>query len=529
MIGENPNLIGIDIGSSTLKVVGLRLGKYPALSFYSIANLPEGHDEKTIAEAIQKTLRENNVSARDTVLTFTDESIVIRRIELPHMARDEIVDALKWQAKNLIHYDVDKAVIDFELLGETQKEDGSKIMDLLVVIASRDEIDKKVKILKESNLDAVSITVSPFALENILKIDQDIDSSKSISIIDIGHKKTEVSIFRGKALEFVRYIPVGSGNITEAMTGSIALEDGSVELSKDEAEKLKMRLGISYEEEALERGITSRQILSLMRPILERLSKEITRSADYYIQEYGREAVSLVYLVGGGSLLKNLDRFLSEESNAQVKLMELPKSIDASKAHLKSEDISALVPLISAVLGYKKCPNLLPHEYRQEKIEFIEKISLRMIAIILGVILLPSFLFLKLRVNDYSDRLKNAVIQETILDQIKDLQNRVVERSAFLNQAKMSEIPLEYVMKELSIIIPPNCVFDSLSVDQKGKALDMKGIIYEPRGLAEGILTEFMESLERSRYFKDAQLAFIQDTTTGKGPSASFEISCLLE
>ncbi|MBI5144443.1 MAG: rod shape-determining protein, partial [Candidatus Omnitrophica bacterium] len=330
-------------------------------------------------------------------------------------------------------------------------------------------------------------------------------------------------------LEFVRYIPVGSGNITEAMTGSLTLENGSMELTKDEAEKLKMRLGISYEDEIVDKGITSRQILSLMRSTLERLSKEIKRSMDYYTQEYGAEPISAVYLIGGGALLKNLDRFLSEELNIQVKLLELPRSVDISKAHLNNKDSASLIPLISAVLGYKKCLNLLPHEYRQEKIEFIEKISLRMIAIIMGLILLASFLFIKFRAEDYKNRLKNATLQKTILDQIKDLQDRVVERSAFLSQARMSDIPLEYIMKELSIIIPPNVVLNSLGVNQKSKTLDVKGIIYEPRGLAEGILTKFMEAMERSRYFKDAQLASVQDATIGREPSSSFEMSCLLE
>lgn len=529
MIAQNPYLLGIDIGSSTLKIVCTRTGRSPVLSFYSVTRLPENYSEAAIVESIQKTLKENKSCARDAVLTFTDESLIIRRLMLPHVARDEIIDALKWQAKDLVHYDVDKAVIDFELLGETEKEDGSKVMDLLVVIASRDEIDKKVKVLKEAGLNAVSITVSPFALKNLLKMDQDIELSKNIVIIDIGYKKTELSIFKNKAIEFVRYIAVGSGNITEAMTGSLTLGNGSMALSRDEAEKLKLRLGISYEDEVVDRGITSRQILSLMRSSLERLAKEIKRSMDYYTQEYGTAPIDSVYLIGGGALLKNMDRFLSEELNVQVKLIGLPRAIDVSKVRLTATDLSPLIPLISAVLGYKKCPNLLPSEYRQEKIEFIEKISLRMTAIIVGIVLLASFLFIKFKVGDYTSRLRNAVIQKNILDQIKYLQDRVVERSAFLSQARMSEIPLEYIMKELSRIIPQNCVLDNLSVDQKTKTLEMKGVIYEARGTAEEVLTKFMEALERSRYFKDAQLTSVQGRTTGREASSNFEMSCLLE
>src|SRR3989338_2189785 len=141
-----------------------------------------------------------------------------------------------------------------------------------------------------------------------------------------------------------------------------------------------------------------------MRPILERFSKEIRRSIDYYIQEYGREDIKDVYLVGAGSRLKNLDRYLSEELNIPVKKMTLPKSIGASDINLTDEDSVAVISLIGAVLGYKEPFGLLPHEYKVEKIEFIEKVSLRMIAIFLGFALLVSFLFIKLRIDDYNER-----------------------------------------------------------------------------------------------------------------------------
>lgn len=522
-------IVGIDIGISSVKVVGMRMGKAPSVWFYSIADLPENCGERYVTEAIQKILKERNFPSRDAVLTFTDESITIRRIELPRMTDDEILDALRWQAKDIIHFDIDKASLDFKILGEVQREDGSKFTELLFVAASKEVIDKKIQILKAANLNVISIYVSPFGLENVVKINDDIKPSGTMLAIDFGYAKTEISVFKNNTLEFVRTVPIGSEQLSEAIAAaSVSTEKGDIQLSEEEAEDVKIRLGIPYEETALERGITSVQILSLMRPILERFSKEIRRSIEYYIQEYGRDDIKEVYLVGTGSRLKNLDRYLSEELNIPVKKMTLPKSIDTSDINLTDEDSVALISLIGAILGYGEPGGLLPHEYRVEKIEFIEKVSLRMMAIFLGFALLVSFLFIKLRIDDYNERLKQTQLQKGALSHIKELQDKLAERRAFLTQAQMSEISTEYMMKELSNIIPPNVVLDWLSINQKGKTLDMKGVFYGPRPSAEGTLTKFMEGLERSRYFKDAQLTSVQ-AQTGKEDASGFEITCSLE
>ncbi len=528
--GMGSHIIGIDIGNATLKIALLKMSQAPSLSFYSIMDISKDSSDKYIAQLIQKTLSDKGTSAKDAVLTFSDESITIRRMELPQMAPGEILDAVKWQIRDLVHFDLEKICIDFELLGETQKDDGSKVMELLVVVASKEVVDKKVQLLKNAGLNVISINIAPFAIENVIKLSEEIDPSNTVMLVDVGRNKTEMSIFKNKTLEFVRFIPVGSENITDAMTANLTLENGTkVELTRDEAENIKTKVGIPYEETMLEKGIASIQILSLMRPVLEWLSKEIRRSIEYYVQEYGGENTASIYLVGGGARLKNLDVYLSEELKAPVKKMFLPTSIDSSKANLKPEDSASLVSLVGAVLGYRGHLNLLPHEYKMEKVEFIEKISLRMIAVIMAVVLLFSFLIIKFRIADYKYRLKNIIFQKSILYQVKDLQDRVSERMVLLNKLKQSTISLERVMKELSNIIPQNVVLESLNISEKNKSLDMKGLVYGPRNSAEEILTKFTEALERTRYFKDAQSSSIQDRTTGSEEMSSFDITCTLE
>lgn len=526
----NPNLVGVEIGAYSLKMAGMRLDKKkPSVLFCCTIPFSKEYNQDSITEEIKKALAENKFSSKNVVLSFSDDSALFRRVELPYMPQGEILDALRWKAKEMVYFDIQSAAIGFELLGEIQKEDGSRIVDLLFVAVSKEVIDKKIKIVKDAGLNVISINMPPFGLENILKLDQEIEPSKLAMIVDVGHSKTEVSMFRNKTLEFVRSIPAGARNILEMMQGRIATDKGEIVLSEKEAEDIKNRFGISYEEVMLENGMSSRQTLSLMRPILEQLSKEVRRSIDYYIQEFDNEEVAVGYLVGGGSKLKNLDRYFSEELNIPFKKMTVPTAIDISRINLDKEDQVSYISLIGMMLGCKGELNLLPHEYATEGIEFVEKISLRVTAIIVAIILLGSFLFIKFRVEDYSRRLLNIPMQKNIILQVKDLQERVTARQAFSERAQVSQVPVEYIMKELSNVVPSGIILETLNIDQRSKSIDFKGMVYGPRGAAQEVLTRFMEDLERSKYFKDAQLSSIQGSKIDNEEVSIFEISSSLE
>lgn len=525
------HIIGIDLGRSSIKIAGIKMKQPPAMSFYSVTDLTEGYNETSASETIKNVLKDNGIYSKDAVLIFTDESVIFRRAELPHMPAGEILEALRWKEKEAIPFDIKDAAIGFEILEEIRRDDGSKFMELIFVATVKDVMNKKIELLKACGLSVLAVNMSPFGIENLIKIDGSIDVSKIIMVVDVGYRRTEFSIFRNKTLEFVRSIPIGSHNITEAIAaGDLLTEAGDeVKFSKTEAEKIKRDIGIAYEEVMLSKGVTSTQVISLMRPVLEQLSKEARRSTEYFLQEYGSENdIVEAYITGGGSRMKNLDRYLTEELGMAVKRMNLPDIINTAQVIVKDEDRAVISPLVGSVLGYQRRANLLPHEYRMEKVEFIEKISLRMITVIVAVLLAVSFLFIKFRVDDYKNRLKTIPYQKNVLSSVKDLQDRVNERENLETRIEMSEVKIERIMKDLSNLIPQGVMLKNLSID-KGKMLNMKGVFYGPRASAEGVLTKFMESLEKSINFRDAQLSSVQAATDTKEEASNFDINCSLE
>lgn len=524
-------IVGVEIGNAALKLVGVRISATnPTLTFYALIPLPENCGDAYIADTIEKVLKEHSVASKDFVLALSGDSLIMRRIELPHMAHSEIPDALKWQIKDLAHFEAENASFTFKIMGEEHREDGSRVIEVLFAAASREATDKSIDIMRRVGMTAVSMNALAFGLEEIIKIHEDAEFQKTVMIVDIGYSKTDVSIFKNKSLEFVREIPVGCGDLAKALRNGIVTQTKRTELSIEGAIDIMERIGVPYEEFTPEDGLTSAQVLVFMRPILERLTKEIKRSFNYYAEEYDERVLSAVYTLGAGTKVKNLRRYITEELNVPVAEMTIPKVINTEHANIKKEDESMIVSLIGVVLGYKRSAHLLPHEYRMEKAEFIEKISLRVVAIITTAILLVSFFFIKLRVDNYDYRLKNLRFQKSILGQVKDLQDRVEEKENLFNSIKKSSFAFDEVMKELSAIIPRDVVLTSMTIGKNSKSLEMSGVVYGPRGIGEATLTRFMEQLEKSGYFKEAELTSVQSgKSSSKEDMATFSISCLLE
>ena len=521
-------VVGIDIGSYAIKIAGLRPGPKLKLLFHSIINIPEKPDMEFLTDAISRVLKKYNAARSDIFLTISDESVNIRRLELPSMPHAELLSALKWQIKDRLAIDTEKALLDYKQLHELHKGDGSKMAEIILVAASGEAVERKMAVFKKMNMNIASINVSPFSLENILSYIGDEARGKTILVVDCGHAKTDISVYKDAALQFVRTISIASSDITNAIRGPVMIGAEKKEFTPEEAEKMKREVGIPYEPMRLENGVTSIQAI---RGTLERFSKEIKRSIEYYTSEVvSGEAITAVYLTGGGASLKNLDKYLNEELNMPVNRLEMPRAIDTADQAVSREDALSIMAAIGSGLNTSRKVNLLPQEYMARKVELMERISLRVLSLIAVSILGFSYLAIKLQVDDYARRTKGAVMHRDILAQVQVLNEKIGEREKLSGIMSSGETDISSIMKMLSNLVPKAIVLESLRLDTGAKDLDISGSVRQGGVEAQATLTGFMEELEMSVYFKEAQLSRVEEKGAGaEGSGAYFNINCQLE
>lgn len=177
-------------------------------------------------------------------------------------------------------------------------------------------------------------------------------------IIDIGGGTAEVAVISLGGIVVSRSLRVAGDRLNEDII-KYSREEFNLLVGERTAEDIKIAIGSAYPlEEPLEAMIRGRDILtglpkeillndSHIRKALSRSIKTIVNAVKSTIEETPPELVADImhrgiYLVGGGSLLRGLDKLLAEQTEMPVKLVEDPLTAVVRGSGMVLEDIDSL-------------------------------------------------------------------------------------------------------------------------------------------------------------------------------------------
>lgn len=491
-------LSGLGLKPTSGNIIGLDL----SAKYFRAARVKKGVKEIPLKDTIVKEISHlkdlaslMNIDPDEQIsINFTGEALTIKRVSLPFMPVEEIEEALKWELKEQLHIDIDEMEIKFNILGEKKEEDGSKKIDLIAVVYDERDVEKKVKEIKNIGLNVQNVIPSEFALASYLNHLNLVSPEDVVAIVNIGNIATTISVIENKKVSFTRYVAMGGDTITEAMTGTLVSDKGKIELSKEEAEKIKREQGIS--EDA--------RIFSMMRPVLERLLTQIKRSVEYCESQFGSGPVRKIILAGGGARLKGLKEYMSKEMDIEV-LEPLPEIAEAIGLGLSS---GAEV-------------NMLPEKFKEEKGRELKKVSLRMISITLGLIFLFSYGLLIAKSINLKREVRIHRMHLDTLQDIRSIKDKMIMFSSTINAISSETINTGEIMRELSNTIAPFVILDRLVIKDTLPNIKMTGVI-----LREAELSEFMSGLEGSPLFEKVKLVFSEKSEDYSTGALDFEIEC---
>src|SRR4030042_2092627 len=166
-------IIGLDIGSHSIKLVGLKMtSKGPFLTRIGMKEIPPGGDKEdinTFSETLKTLLEEMGLKTKKVNLVVSGSGVHIKRISIPSLPRAELKEAVRWEIKDHLPFPVETAQIDFNILNE-YGEDNVKKLDLITVACPKNLIDRTLSIVKGAGLEPVHLDVGPFALWNTLSV-----------------------------------------------------------------------------------------------------------------------------------------------------------------------------------------------------------------------------------------------------------------------------------------------------------------------------------------------------------------------
>ena len=141
--------LGIDIGASSVKLCQLRATKQGfALMSFGLVPLPSEAvvdgalmNSPRIVEAIQELVAAHKIKHKQVAISVSGHSVIIKKIPLPQMSREELEESIQWEAEQFIPFDINDVNIDVQIVNPKSAQQGQ--MDVVLVAAKKAAIDAR--------------------------------------------------------------------------------------------------------------------------------------------------------------------------------------------------------------------------------------------------------------------------------------------------------------------------------------------------------------------------------------------------
>lgn len=345
LFGKSKSLVGLDIGSSSVKLVELKPVSKGEFS-WKLVNLGVAQlapevivdgsimDSTVVVDAIQQLFRENKVKTSDVAIAVSGHSVIIKKITMAYMSEEELAESIRWEAESYIPFDIDDVQMDYQVLDEADRGDGN--MDVLLVAAKKEKVSEYVSVVQQSGKSPVVVDVDSFALQNALTSNYELSDLQVTALINIGASVMNINIMQGRSTVFWRDISFGGNVYTDAIQKDLGVDFDSAEI---------LKRGESVD------GIDFEQVIPVLSSVTQDLGVEVQKTFDFFKATAGSDKIDRIMLTGGCSKILNLDSFLADRFDAQVELLNPFQNISYNEKQFNSQVIHDLRASAAIAVG----------------------------------------------------------------------------------------------------------------------------------------------------------------------------------
>lgn len=322
------SVIGVDIGSSSVKIVQLRkkkgravletygelaLGPYAGLAVGQATVLPADK----LAEAIKDVIKEANVTSVSAGVSIPFKSSLVSLIELPKVEPKQLQEMIPLEARKYIPVPVSEVTMDWWIIPtaeandldfiESVDEENNQIkaqeqkVQVLVVSIHNDILSTYTSIVKGAQLNTTFFEIEMFSSTRALLAGETVP----VMIFDMGASSTKVYILEKGIVKYSHIINKGSQDITLSVSKGLGV-------TFDRAEHIKRNLGSSTPAE-------EKNVYEIISLTMDYIFSEANSVVLNYQRRFNK-AIGKVILTGGGSAMKGVLELAKANFQTEVEM-----------------------------------------------------------------------------------------------------------------------------------------------------------------------------------------------------------------
>lgn len=321
-MARNAGVWGIDIGNCALKALHCYLNRedgtvvadaFDYIEYPNILTEPDIEPGDMVHDALQQFLSRNSIKGDKVAISVAGKNGITRFIKLPPVESKRIPDLIKYEAKQVIPFDLKEVILDYQRLGG-DKSDMSLEVDIGLFAMKRDIAYKLLEPFDDAHIPVDFVQLAPISLYNMAMHDYmtDLPSPDEydpenpppfVGFLSMGTDNTDLVLTNGFKI-WVRDIPIGGNQFTKALTTEM-------KLTFAKAEHLKRNANQSTDKKAL---------FQSMRSVFSNFVEEIQRSIRFFISLDRYATIDKIVGFGNAIQLAGLRKYLEQNLGITVEV-----------------------------------------------------------------------------------------------------------------------------------------------------------------------------------------------------------------
>jgi len=339
--------IGLDIGSSAVKLVQLKVGRRGiSLVNFGIEPIPpdsivEGAvlNHGAVVDAIRNLSRRIHLRGKGVALAISGNAVIIKRLSIPAMEGPALDEQMEWEVRQNIPFSREDVVVDHEVLVQRTPQGQ---MEVLLVAAKSDVVAQYQRAIRDAGFQPLVVDAAAFALQNAVEGGIGYAPGETVAIINVGASYSTLSIVTDGMPSFNRDIGSGGNTYTQAIQQRLAV-------STDGAEAYKVGGAIAAAGAGAD--VVPQEVHRILAQVSEQVAEQVQRSLDFYINDAVDTQISRIYLAGGSSLVPQLPKAIQDRSRIPVEILDPFVRVEVDARRFDVDYLRANAPVAAIAFG----------------------------------------------------------------------------------------------------------------------------------------------------------------------------------
>jgi type IV pilus assembly protein PilM len=297
----------VDLGKSALKAVKLRREKNSveilAVDKVDYPVSDNGVDSASQAKEALSVFKTRNDVKEPVVVAHPGQGTFSRFIKVPAFDAKKVKDMVRYEASQQIPFPLDEVIWDYHLVNREYLPGEEREVGLFAV--RKEAIDDYLLEFSQEGLSVEMLTIGYLGLWNF--IHYDVNPQEPVVVLDIGAAHTDLILVDGERF-WIRPLPHSGNDVSKAIMQRF-------KLAFPEAEKLKIETTKAPQQ-------AEKIFKVVIQPKLQELVQEVQRSIGYYRSQHGDVTFQKCYLLGNGSRIVGIKKFLEDSLGMAVERLQ---------------------------------------------------------------------------------------------------------------------------------------------------------------------------------------------------------------